>query len=90
MTWEVYENDILVNTIIADEDFIYPWASENGYTVVLVPEPEIIDEDSVEYQMQSLKEQVAILQQETNETQTINNEIIQLLAEYYGVEEDDE
>lgn len=39
MTYNLYNNGELVNTIVASEEFIIPYAESMGYTYELVPEP---------------------------------------------------
>ena len=39
MTYNLYNNGELVNTIVASEDFVIPYAESMGYTYELVPEP---------------------------------------------------
>lgn len=39
MIYNLYNNGELVNTIVASEDFIIPYADSMGYTYELVPEP---------------------------------------------------
>lgn len=39
MIYNLYNNGELVNTIVASEDFIIPYAESMGYTYELVPEP---------------------------------------------------
>lgn len=41
MIYEIYSGDELVNTIVADEDFVSTYCEANGYTYSeRVPEPE--------------------------------------------------
>lgn len=49
MIYKIFENDIEVNRIVADETFVTEYCAENGYTYELEPpipkpEPAIIDE----------------------------------------------
>lgn len=39
MIYNLYNNGELVNTIVASEEFIIPYAESMGYTYELVPEP---------------------------------------------------
>lgn len=39
MTYNLYNNGELVNTIVASEDFIISYAESMGYTYELAPEP---------------------------------------------------
>lgn len=34
MTYDIYKDGTLVNTIIAKEDFVIPYCQENGYTYI--------------------------------------------------------
>lgn len=50
MRYEIYENDTLINTIIADETFITAYCEKHGYTYkaaeipqTLTPEPQTND-----------------------------------------------
>lgn len=43
MIYEIYSGDTLVNTIVADEDFVSSYCEANGYTYaerIQEPEPE--------------------------------------------------
>lgn len=39
MIYNLYNNGELVNTIVASEEFVIPYAESMGYTYELVPEP---------------------------------------------------
>lgn len=52
MIYNLYDNGELVNTIVASEEFIIPYAESMGYTYELVPpapepEPEPVPEEAV-------------------------------------------
>lgn len=38
MYWEIYQDDQLINTIVADEQFCKDYCQENGYTYKPAPE----------------------------------------------------
>ena len=40
MRYEIYENDTLINTIIADETFIANYCNKHGYTYKLAELPQ--------------------------------------------------
>lgn len=40
MDYEIYKDGSLVNTIVADEDFVSEYCEKNGYTYEARPEPE--------------------------------------------------
>ena len=40
MKYEIYDGETLINTIVADDDFITEYCEKNGFTYKKIPEPE--------------------------------------------------
>lgn len=65
MSYEIYKNEELVNTIVADEEFVTGYCAKHGYTFVLVPDDPEPDEP-VEPEP-TLEERVATLEESNAE-----------------------